>query len=413
MKKIITDLHIHSKYSRGCSRDLELPNIAKWCERKGIDLVTTGDSTHPQWLASIEKNLIETTQGFYQLLDKSSKTKFVIGTEISCIYKQQDKVRRLHLVLLFPNLEIVKKFNQVLTAKGCNLKSDGRPIIGLSAKQVAQLSWEINEDILIIPAHAWTPWFSIFGSKSGFNSVKECFEELSDRIYAIETGLSSDPKMNWYWSQLDQILLVSNSDAHSLANLGREANVFAVTENDFNYYDLLKIFRQQDKKNFLYTIEFFPEEGKYHLDGHADCHYSCLPEESKKHNYRCPKCGKLLTLGVLHRIKELADRQEINQENFVPYKSIIPLQEIIASVYDLGKQSKKVINKYLEITNKVNEFSVLLDMTESELKKIMEPELIEAIMKMRRGEIIISAGYDGIYGEIKLKLEKSQQTSLI
>lgn len=411
--KIVADLHIHSKYSRGCSRDLELPAIANWCERKGIDLVTTGDCTHPKWLESIKDSLIEAEAGFYQLKDKSSKTRFVIGTEISCIYKQGEKCRRIHIVLLFPSIEAAEKVSQALIARGCNLKSDGRPIIGLSAKDLARLCWEINEDVLVIPAHAWTPWFSIFGSKSGFDSIEECFGELSGKIYAIETGLSSDPSMNWRLSQLDKILLVSNSDAHSLANLGREANVFDFSENKFNYQELLRIFREQDKKSFLYTIEFFPEEGKYHVDGHADCGFSCLPEESSKNNNRCPKCGKALTLGVLNRVNALADREKAQAENFVAYKNIIPLQEIIAAVHSVGKQSKKVIQKYFELTDKADEFAILLEINEAELSKLAGSEVSEAIMKMRRGEIAMVAGYDGIYGKIELKLGRPEQKKLI
>jgi uncharacterized protein (TIGR00375 family) len=279
----------------------------------------------------------------------------------------------------------------------------------LSAKDLAKLCWNIDENILVIPAHAWTPWFSIFGSKSGFDSIEECFEELSDRIYAIETGLSSDPPMNWRLSQLDKIFLVSNSDAHSPANLGREANAFDLSEANFNYSELLRIFREHDKKKFLYTMEFFPEEGKYHLDGHADCKYSCLPEESKNNNNRCPKCGKLLTLGVFNRVSVLSDRENPDANNFISYKSIIPLQEIIAVIYGVGKQSKKVMQKYLELTDEFNEFSILLDIDEAKLSKLAGSELATAIIKMRRGEITIDPGYDGIYGKIELKLDKDEQ----
>lgn len=401
--KVVADLHIHSKYSRGCSPDLELPAIAKWCERKGINLITTGDCTHPKWLEHIKDNLIEVESGFYQLKDKSSKVNFIIGTEISCIYKQGEKCRRIHLILLFPSIKIAEKVNQALIARGCNLKSDGRPIIGLSAKDLAKLCWEIDEDILVIPAHAWTPWFSIFGSKSGFDSIKECFEELSDRIYAIETGLSSDPPMNWRLSQLDKILLVSNSDAHSLTSLGREANVFNFSKNKFNYQELLKIFRKQDKKNFLYTIEFFPEEGKYYFDGHANCKFSCAPKESNKNNNRCPKCRKALTLGVLNRVEALADKKKIQSKNFVTYKKIVPLQEMIATIYGVGKQSKKVVQKYFELTDRINEFAILLEIDQPTLNELVGLKLSEAIIKMRQGEVKITAGYDGIYGKIELK----------
>jgi len=402
--KIIADLHIHSKYSRGCSRELVLENIEKWCQYKGINLVSTGDFTHPLWFKEIKEKLEPAETGLYRLKGSASQIRFIIGTEISCIYTQGGKCRRIHVCLLMPDIDSAEKLIKELTKRGCNLKSDGRPIIGLSAKELARLAWSINDACLVFPAHAWTPWFSIFGSKSGFDTIEECFEELTERIFAIETGLSSDPQMNHLLSKLDQIALVSNSDAHSLVNLGREANIFELTE--LNYENLIDAIRSRDPKKFILTIEFFPEEGKYHLDGHADCNFSCLPEISKENKNICPRCGKKLILGVLHRIKELADRKEVNENLFIPFVNIIPLQEIIADQFGVGKKSKKVMREYLRIVEKVSEFEVLIETNEATLKQLTTPEIAENIMKMRQKEVEIKPGYDGIFGTIKIKSNK-------
>jgi uncharacterized protein (TIGR00375 family) len=399
--KIIADLHIHSAYSRGCSRELTLKNIAKWCRYKGIDLVSTGDFTYPAWLKSIKKELIPAGSGFYELADGSEKTRFVVGTEISCIYTQAGKCRRIHLCLLAPSIDADEKLTEQLNKRGCNLKSDGRPIIGLSAKELARIAWEVDENYFIFPAHAWTPWFSIFGSKSGFDSIEECFEELAPKITAIETGLSSDPAMNRRLSKLDKIALLSNSDAHSLANLGREANVFELKETEIDFSHLVEAIK--DKKSFLSTIEFFPEEGKYHIDGHAACLYSCLPEESRKNNNLCPKCNKPLVLGVMNRVAALADKPDYDQSQFTPFKSLIPLQEIIADAYGVGKNSKKVQAEYLKIVARHSEFEVLLDLTETELLTVTSAEIARLIIKVRKKEVEIIAGYDGIFGRVKIK----------
>ncbi|MFA5124852.1 MAG: endonuclease Q family protein [Patescibacteria group bacterium] len=401
--KIIADLHIHSKYSRSCSQDLTLPNIAKWCERKGIGLVTTGDFTHPAWFKSIKEELIQAEQGFFRLKDDPSTVRFVLGGEISCIYTQGGKCRRVHICLLLPSIEAAEELIQELINRGCNLKSDGRPIIGLSAKELARLAFEIDENIIVFPAHVWTPWFAVFGSKSGFDSLQECFEELTPKIFSVETGLSSDPLMNWSLSCLDEITLLSNSDAHSPANLGREANVFDFKENEFTYQELRRIIKEKDRKKFLMTLEFFPEEGKYHIDGHAACGFFCVPEKSKQLDNKCPKCGKSLVLGVLNRVSLLADRSEIKADEFIPYKNLIPLQEIIADVLEVGKSSKKVQREYLSLVRHANEFSVLLDSSLAELREITLPEVAEAIIAMRQGQVEISAGYDGVFGKIKIK----------
>lgn len=426
----IADLHIHSKYSRACSQDLVLPKIDEWCKYKGIDIVATGDFTHPVWFKNIKEELEPLGNGLFRLksdsvdgstkllpslklrqagtMTTSSGTKFILGTEISCIYTQGDRCRRIHINIFFPEIVDVEKLISVLEKKGCNLKSDGRPIIGLSAKELAKICLEINPKALIVPAHAWTPWFSIFGSKSGFDSIEECFGEYAKNIFAIETGLSSDPPMNWRLSALDKITLVSNSDAHSLPNLGREANVFDFDE--VSYDEICNTLKNQDKKKFLYTIEFYPEEGKYHYDGHASHNYSLTPKETKKNKGICPIDKKPLTIGVLHRVDDLADREEVDVDKHIPYKSLVPLQEIIAESFDVGKNSKRVQEEYFNIIKKAGtEFAVLLDLGIDELKKITYPEIVEAIKRVREGKLIIEPGYDGIYGKVKIFNNKERK----
>jgi len=412
MLKKILDLHIHSKYSRACSPQLELPSISKACEEKGIDIVATGDYTHPAWFSHIKENLIEDGKsGLYKLKDNSSKTRFILSTEVSCIYRHKDKCRRLHLVILAPDLAAVEKFNTELEKMGLNIHSDGRPILGLSAKEILQLLLEIDKRFMLIPAHAWTPWFAIFGSKSGYDSVEECFEELSPHIRAIETGLSSDPIMNHRLSKLDNITLVSNSDAHSLDKLGREANVFEFNgEEDISYNEIVRIIKEGDKKKFLYTIEFYPEEGMYHFDGHLDCGVCFAPTETKKNKLICPKCKKPLTVGVLHRVDDLADREEkkIPTEKFIPHKYIVPLREIISRVFDVGVKSKKVEVEYRNlIKNLGDEFNILLEKSVEEIKKVASDKKIAvAIKNMREGRVKVKPGYDGKYGEVEVLSQK-------
>lgn len=412
MIKQILDLHIHSKYSRACSGELELPKIALACERKGIDIVATGDYTHPGWLKHIKESLEQIGgSGLYKI--GNSSTKFILSTEISCIYKHKNKTRRLHLLILAPDIAAVEKLNKKLEQMGVNLKSDGRPIMGLSAKEVLKIILDIDERFTMIPAHAWTPWFSVFGSKSGYDSLEECFEELTPRIRAIETGLSSDPPMNHRLSALDKVTLVSNSDAHSLDKLGREANVFSFADNaDVNYDEITRIIKTGDKKKFLYTIEFYPEEGKYHFDGHLDCGVCLSPAETKKVKNICPKCKKELTIGVLYRVDDLADRKEIPAGRFIPHKYIVPLREIIAEAYDVGVASKKVGAEYENlIKNLGSEFHILLDADISDIEKCAEEKNIaKAVDNMRAGRVSIHPGYDGKFGEVKTTLNKKSAT---
>jgi len=387
---------------------MDVANLDLWAKKKGIDLIATGDFTHPKYLAELKNDLKSEGNGFFVKKENSFGTKFILSTEISCIYKDKDKTRRVHVLIYFPNLEDVEKLNETLTKFGCNIKSDGRPIIGLSVKKLAQICFDIDERCVFVPAHAWTPWFAIFGSKSGYDSLEECFEELTPKIFAIETGLSSDPQMNWRLSKLDNISLISNSDAHSPLNLGREANVFDL--KDLTYDNLWQAVKDRDKKSFLYTIEFFPEEGKYHFDGHANCEFSCSPDEAKKkyHNL-CPKCGKDLILGVDHRVFDLADREiGFKNENRVAFKSLVPLVEIIAEANNKKKSSKIVLRKYAEMIKNDSEFSILLDLSITEIMKISDERTAEGVRRVREGKLSVNPGYDGIYGVVKIFSEKEQ-----
>jgi len=406
--RLICDFHIHSKYSRACSKDLELPKIAKACEKKGIDIVTTSDWTHPAWFKHIKETLVEKEPGLFVLKDGSSPTRFILTTETSHVYKRGGQTRRVHLVVFAPSIEIVEKVNEELTKRKYNLKSDGRPILGFDCEDYYTMLKEIDPRIIVVPAHAWTPWFSVFGSKSGFNSLEECFGKMTSEIFAIETGLSSDPAMNWRLSALDKVVLISNSDAHSLDKLGREANILEMEKPSYN--EIVRIFREQDKKRFLSTIEFFPEEGKYHLDGCAACSFSCEAKESKKLGGRCPKCKRLLTLGVDNRVEVLSDRESITTGK-IPFRSIIPLKEIIAEAYGVGPASKKVCAEYDHLIESLGkEFSILLDIP---IEKIAltssHPLIAEAIDRMRTGKVSIKPGYDGNFGVVKIFSEKERK----
>lgn len=398
--RYIADFHIHSKYSRATSKQMVLPELEKWCKIKGIDILGTGDFTHPFWFKELKSYLETDGSGLYTLKNSDKKVKFILTTEISCIYSKGGKVRRLHIVYFAPNLEVVEKINQKLEKVG-NLSADGRPILGLDVKEIAKIFWEVDEKCLVIPAHAWTPWFSIFGSFSGFDSVAECYEELEQQIYSIETGLSSDPPMNWRLSTLDKITLISCSDAHSPANLGREACVFEIDEDKLSYDEIFHIIKEKDKAKFLYTIEFFPEEGKYHYDGHRSCGVVFSPTETKQHKNICPKCKKSITIGVMNRVDQLADRPEGFKLDTISYKSLVPLSEIIAESISKQKNTKAVDNIYFELIEKGgNEFKILLDLSEEELKKITSPEIVLAIMKVRESKVKVEAGYDGVYGKV-------------
>lgn len=401
---LIADLHIHSRFSRACSKELTLANIAKWCRIKGINLVSTGDFTHPAWLEEIKRDLEELDSGFLKLKKDDSSVRFILGTEVSCIYKHKEKTRRVHLLLFFPKISDVEKFNSTLTKEGCNIRADGRPILGLTAKEVLQIMKDINPKSVMIPAHAWTPWFAVFGSKSGYDSLAECFEELTPEIFAIETGLSSDPPMNWRLSALDKITLVSNSDAHSLPNLGREANVFNFDPAKVDYDNFFGAIKNKDKETFLKTLEFYPEEGMYHVDGHRVCGFSCLPKETKKLGGLCPKCKKSLTVGVLSQVEKLADRSTgYRPPDVIPYVSLVELDKIIAQALGVkNRQSVKVQAEYEKLIKLHSEFDILLNLSYDELAKITTPIIMEGIKRVREGKLKIIPGFDGQYGTVKI-----------
>lgn len=403
--RIIADFHIHSKYSRATSKDMEITNIAKWADKKGIGIIGTGDFQHPKYFGYLKNKLVEAAPGLYKLKDKSANAHIILSTEISNIFKQGGKVRKIHTLIFLPDIYSAEKFSKILAKKG-NTDSDGRPIFGFSVKELVKITLDICPDAMIVPAHAWTPWFSIFGSKSGFDSIEECFEEESKNIKAIETGLSSDASMNWRVSALDKITLISNSDAHSLHKIGREANVF---DANYDYFEIKKIIEQKNKEKFLFTIEFFPQEGKYHYDGHRLCNINYHPRESIANENKCPVCFKPLTLGVLHRVEELADRPwDYVPENAILQKHLIPLEEIIADAKDVAPNSKNVQLEYEKIIAKGgSEFEILLDRTKDELLKIAEEKIVEGIMRVREGKVNIVPGFDGEYGKISIFREIS------
>jgi len=408
----VCDLHLHSKYSRACSPQLTLDNIAQYCVIKGVDLVATADFTHPAWFAAMKEKLEEDTAGIYKLKGSDLPTRFLVSTEISLIYSEGGRVRRLHLVVFAPNLGVAEKINLALGKVG-NLTADGRPILGLKAVDFCRIIFDISPECMVIPAHAWTPWFAVFGSKSGFDSLAECFGEYTDQIYAIETGLSSDPAMNWRLSALDKITLISNSDSHSLQNIAREANVFDLSE--LTYTVVTRAIKDKDPKKFLYTIEFYPEEGMYHYDGHRDCGVSFKPSETKKEKGICPVCKKPLTVGVLNRVEELADRPEgFVPQGAIPYKSLVELDKIIAEAMDIkSRQSKNVQQEFNRLVKLgKSEMNILLNLNYEELGQIASAKIVEGIRRMREGKLIISPGFDGQYGRVEIFSAEERGTNL-
>jgi len=405
--KFVADFHIHSRHSRATSPQMELENLDTWARIKGIKVLGTGDFTHPGWFGDIKEKLEPSEPGLFQFKGANSPTRFILSSEISCIYSKTGKVRKVHIVILAPSIETVEKINKGLSKIG-NLKADGRPILGLDAKELAKIVLNVNKDCLVVPAHLMTPWFSVFGSKSGFDSLEECFEDYTKYIYAGETGLSADPTMLWRMPDGRRITLVSNSDSHSAQKIGREANVF---DTEISYPAILEAIRLKNPKEFLYTIEFFPEEGRYHFDGHRDCDVRLSPEESKKYNNICPRCSKPLTIGVLNRVEELADRPEgFVPENAIPFKSLIPLNEIIAESVGVSATSKKVLKHYNNlIKNLGSEFKILLESSRTEIQDFSLPEIAEGVLRMREGKVFIEPGYDGVYGKIKIFSERESQ----
>jgi uncharacterized protein (TIGR00375 family) len=412
--RYVADLHLHSKFSRATSREMTLDTLARWAKVKGISLLATGDITHPEWLFLAKEKLVPTGNGFFQLKNilsasndhlssvsvSPSDISFLLTAEISFIYSKKSKVRKVHCLLLAPNFESVDKINSRLSGIG-NLRSDGRPILGLDVKDFVKIVAKTCPQCVVIPAHIWTPWFSLFGANSGFDSIEECFEEMTPYIFALETGLSSDPPMNWRLSCLDKYSLVSNSDAHSPSRIGREANVF---DTEFSYEGLVQAIRRKDPAKFLYTVEFFPEEGKYHYDGHRNCEVVFSPRETLLHKGICPRCRKKLTIGVMNRVTELSDREPGQVPPMkIPYKNLIPLNEIIAQAIEKTAECKSVWDIYFRFIHEFgDEHAILTSVPVDHLKQFSSDRIGSGIERMRKGQVKILPGHDGVYGVIDL-----------
>ena len=432
MPKFIADFHIHSKYSRATSKEMDLENLDKWARIKGVDILGTGDFTHPTWFRELKEKLEPAEAGLFKLKKinriklnngwhlpngqgKEAELRYILTSEINCIYKKRGKTRKVHLLVFVPSFGAVEKINAHLGWIG-NLKADGRPILGIDAQELVKIVFNVSPEAVVVPAHIWTPHFSIFGSGSGFDSIQECFGEYSRNIFAVETGLSSDPAMNWRLSQLDNLTLISNSDSHSPSRIGREANIFEGQVE--GYRPLMEGLRlgakapSSLKNRLVQTIEFFPQEGKYHYDGHRNCEIAQNPQETKKTKGLCPVCKKLLTIGVLNRVEKLADRPLGGQPaRVIPFVSVIPLEEIIAASFGIGVSAKKVENEYRDLINRFGkEFKILLDLPREELEKAAKPEVVEGILRVREGRVKIHPGYDGEYGKIEI-FTKDEKTA--
>jgi uncharacterized protein (TIGR00375 family) len=379
---------------------MNLGSLDLWARVKGIKLMGTGDFTHPAWFAEMKELLDPAEPGLFAVKGSKAGTRFALSAEISCIYSRGGRVRKVHIALLASSFEAVEKINASLSRIG-NLAADGRPILGLDSEEAAKIVLDASPDCLIVPAHAMTPWFGVFGSKSGFDSLEECFGSQTQYIYAIETGLSADPAMLWRIPDGQRVCLLSNSDAHSPEKIGREVNVF---DAGLDYYKIMEAIKARDPQKFLYTIEFFPEEGKYHFDGHRACGVSQPPEESKLANNLCPKCHAPLTIGVLNRIQELAVHPEgYKLEGAIPYKSLVPLAEVIGDVLHAAPASPRVRVEYEKLVQSFgSEFSVLLGPSLEELRQVAVPEVAQGIVDAREGRVELVPGYDGVFGHVKI-----------
>ncbi|OGH29889.1 MAG: hypothetical protein A3F30_01725 [Candidatus Levybacteria bacterium RIFCSPHIGHO2_12_FULL_37_12] len=448
----VADLHLHSKYSRAVSQNMILPEMARWASLKGLDVISTSDFTHPLWFRELKSQLEEASDGLYRLKSDNSQTLFLLSTEISSIYKQGEKLRRIHNLVFVPNLETVEKINKEFTKRAFNLLADGRPIIGLSSKDLLELLLSIDKNILLIPCHVWTPHFGLYGSASGFDSIEECFGNLRDYVYAVETGLSSDPEMNWQIEELRTRSILSFSDAHSGAKMGREATVFELQEPSYENIrksitrlsvfsgqlsgtsssvarstDKLKTEQQKTENRkpktdnrIQYTIEFYPEEGKYHFSGHRNCKVVRGPEETRKDGNICPVCKRRLTEGVLYRLQQLSNKNllgkveaKISQsgikwytdtmKNHPPFIKLVPLNEIISEAFSSTVSSQKVKDTFDNLCKNLgSEIEVLLKTPLSQIEKIGGAKLSQGLDKVRKGNIVIDPGYDGEYGKVKI-----------
>ncbi|MCX8162057.1 MAG: endonuclease Q family protein [Candidatus Bathyarchaeota archaeon] len=410
--RVIVDLHIHGKYSRATSSDMDLERIARFSKIKGLTLVGTGDFTHPRWLYEVKRSLVESDEpGLYKLTDKPElPIYFMVTGEVSTIFEFEGKTKKIHHVILTPGIDVAEQVNDRLSMYG-DLEADGRPTLNMSAPHLVEEVLEVSKDSVIFPAHAWTPWFSIFGAFSGFDSVDDCYQDMARYIYALETGLSSDPPMNWRLSSLDRFTLLSNSDSHSYWpwRIGREANVFEV--NQLTYKDIVDSIRKKDASILRFTIETDPAYGKYHWTGHRACGISLPPAEAIRLGGRCPVCHKTLTKGVEQRVEELADRPYGSKPAGSPgYIRLLPLSEVISAVIDASSPNSKAVWAIYNmlISRFGDEYTVLLDASFDDIAKIVDPSIAEAIIRVREGRVKVIPGYDGVYGRIIIFPEKGE-----
>lgn len=405
------DLHLHSRYSRATSKELDLEHNAIWGRKKGVSVLGTGDFTHPAWIEELRDKLVPAEPGLFRLRDDLQRavdealppacvgiTRFMLQVEISTIYKRDDRTRKNHHLIYVPDIDSAQRLIARLSRIG-NLASDGRPILGLDARDLLEITLECGDDCYLVPAHIWTPWFSTLGSKSGFESIEQCYGDFTPHIFAVETGLSSDPPMNWRVSFLDRFRLVSNSDAHSPAKIGREASVF---DCDLDYFAMRRALETGD--GYGGTVEFFPEEGKYHLDGHRKCGVRLSPEQTRAADGRCPTCGKGLTVGVMNRVDELADRdQPVAPDTAAAYRNFVPLPEILSEIEGVGVKTKRVARAYeAHVSRLGSELDILENLPLDTLRRDGSSLVAEAVSRMRTGRVIRDSGYDGEYGTVRL-----------
>lgn len=441
---VVADLHLHSKYSRAVSRDMTLPIMAEFAKKKGLEILSTGDWTHPLWFREIKAQLEETKEGLFTLKSQipnpndQKEIYFLLSVEIASIYSQNGKAHRIHNLILSPSFVTAEKINKELLRRGCNLTSDGRPIIGIASRNLVELVLSIDEQSMLIPCHIWTPWFSLYGANSGFDSIEECFGDMSQYVYGIETGLSSDPEMNWQIKDLDNRTILSFSDAHSPAKMGREATVVRLEE--LSYDNIKKAIMAQSKNQgnennngssqnrILYTIEFYPEEGKYHYNGHRNCDVIQTPEETREKGTICPVCKRKITVGVMQRVEDLASEhvQGVAQENthglkwikdpkgkHPPFVKMVPLNEIIAESLGVQVGSLKVKNTFDELCDRFgSEIEVLLKTPIADIAHAAGEKIAEGIKKVRVGDIMIRPGFDGEYGIVKIWSDDKETTGL-
>ena len=415
-KEFVADLHVHSRYAYACSKNLTLANIAAAAKIKGIGLLATADFTHPAWLSELEANLTPVDDGTFLF----EGVNFVLGTEVSCVYKQGGKGRRLHLLLFLTSFDAVARFNTALRDRGSKLNGDGRPSVGMSAPDLVSLLLDIDPGAMVIPAHVWTPWYGLLGSKSGFDSLEECFGALTPMVRAVETGLSSDPAMNWAVPGMADRTIISFSDAHSLPNLGREVTVFQQrpTYQGLPAYQDLK--EALDHNRIAYTVEFYPEEGKYHYNGHRSCGVSQSPRETREKGDRCPVCGRTMTLGVLHRVQSLAgEASDVMPgpdglirplDGRPPFLRLVQLEEVLAETLGVGRRSKTVQKVHEKLCNELgSELTVLAKADLPDLEQIVGERVAQAIVRARTGQVSMEPGFDGQYGTVRVGIDAQAQ----